>query len=195
MKQKLPLTSPPFVVFTMPLSLDMWLARWLRCQRNGLMTSASLDGWIKSISAVAPFGSVESTLPTPWRTLRQRLPDARIAVVWRPSEEVAATYAHLGIEPDMDILRTHEAMLEAIACAPGVGVLKLPMTDVGYAIRSFWQFIQPKVEFDEDWFDECVEVRFPFELAKPTEHSVRLHVEALREASRLGGSATGLWLN
>ena len=99
---------PPFVIFATPRSRTFWTARFLSyggwyCGHDQIIHCRSLDD-VKSWLAQPFTGTVETAGAPFWRLLRHYRPDARVAVIRRPVEEVVASFMAKGW-PDADALR------------------------------------------------------------------------------------------
>ena len=87
--------APPFVVFALPRSRTYWCSRYLsyggwHCGHDEaahLRSEADVRSWL----AQPATGTVETAAAPFWRLLRHYRPDARVAVIRRPVDEVLAS--------------------------------------------------------------------------------------------------------
>lgn len=201
MKNINPSAPTPFVVFTMPLSSDAWIASWLKCQHCGLLTSASMEAWFKSLS-ILPYGTVESSMPIIWRVLKQRLPNVRIAVVMREIAEIVQEYGFLGKWVDSKILQEQYDLLEVIVRTKGIMRIDLPLEAPFQQLKKLHAHLRPGEDFNQDWLDEAFETRVPNHFLQPNPCTgaqalvvAKIQLEALAESAKLGGNSNTLWLN
>lgn len=187
-------SDPPFIIFTMPLTLDAWLAKWLQCGHNGMLRAASVESWL---AGVREHSSVESSTPISWKLAKQRIPDLRLAVVNRPITGIIEDYALLGKQVRSEALWEHFFILEAICNAPGIGLLHLtPGEDIRPGLRKLWKFLHPSLPFDEDWLDECAEDFTTDPLAGfVLPPSISFGLDVAWQSRLLGGNSSTLWLN
>lgn len=185
--------DPPFVIFTMPNTLDAWLAKWLKCGHNGMFTAPSLSAWIEEVKLR---GSVESFLPVSWKVLKQTIPDIKIIVVNRSISHIAEDFRKLNKPVEIEMLWQHFFVLSAIANSGGVGLIDLEnVTDISDLLHWLWNVIHPHTLIDEDWLDECCEATTELGNSFPDARNTNIIQESLRESARLGGNSSTLWLN
>src|SRR5215469_4135466 len=87
--------APPFVIFALPRSRTFWASRYLsyggwHCGHDEaahLRSEADVRSWL----AQPATGTVETAAAPFWRLLRHYRPDARVAVIRRPVDEVLAS--------------------------------------------------------------------------------------------------------
>lgn len=106
---------PPFVVFALPRSRTFWLSRYLSynswcCGHDEVRYLRSMDD-IKSWFKQPMVGTVETAAGPFWRLLKHYSPEARIATVRRPVEEVVESLCKLA-RFDVPVIRKRMQQLD-----------------------------------------------------------------------------------
>ncbi len=117
---------PPFIVLSLPRSRSAWITAFL--SYGGRKCGHDLATQCESVADFAAMlrgeyaGTAETGAVVGWRAIRALMPEAKIAVVRRPVQEVHNSLARFGLGGKllMDELRERDAMLEQVAAVPGV---------------------------------------------------------------------------
>lgn len=114
----------PFIVFALPRSRTAWLARYL--SYNGRLVghdvaakSASIAGFFHNF-ATDMDGTVETGAMMGWRLFREQFPEAPIAVIRRPIEDVKLSLSQFGVVPRDGDLEARDVFLDEIERQFGV---------------------------------------------------------------------------
>lgn len=96
---------PPFIVYALPRSRTHWLSRFLSyrdwdCGHEEIRHLRSMDD-VKSWLSQPCTGSVETSGASWWRLAQKLRPDIRTVVIRRPLEEVVASLAQFGFDPNV----------------------------------------------------------------------------------------------
>lgn len=123
--------NAPFVVFSLPRSRSKWLSTFLstpgaECSHDAAISAASID---ELCEIIRRGGTVETGLTRAWRIIRDRIPNARFAVILRPINEVEESAARFGWKFPPGYLQAEYARLHKIAAQPGT--LTLGFHDLG----------------------------------------------------------------
>lgn len=120
-----------FIVFALPRSRTAWTARYLsydsRVGHDIATECATPDDFFMKLAPEAELhgevpldGIVETAAMLGWRLIRERLPDARFAVIRRRVCEVERSLSQFGIEAVPGELIDRAEMLNEISEHPGV---------------------------------------------------------------------------
>ena len=117
----------PFIVFALPRSRTAWLSRWLtysgRVVGHDIAVECdTIDDFLDSLS-LGLSGTVETGSVNGWRLVREALPTARIAVIFRPLPDVIASLLAAGFpvtEATVEQLSARLADMSELARQPGV---------------------------------------------------------------------------
>lgn len=115
--------TSPFIVFGLPRSRTKWLSRFLsygawRSHHDLPVSVGSLDHLLAELGQ-PHVGSTETGLAVAWRSIRERFPEARFAVVRRSVAEVETSARRFGWEFPPGYLHAQNARLDEIAAQPG----------------------------------------------------------------------------
>ena len=99
------MTAPPFIVFSTSRSRSTWLSAFLTewatlCGHDQLCHSRSFDD-IKSWFSQPDIGTVETAAASWWRSLERYAPNARVATLRRPADEIIDSLQRQGVEFDI----------------------------------------------------------------------------------------------
>jgi len=108
--------TAPFVIYALPRSRTYWLSRFLTygewtCGHDEIRHLRSLHdarAWFEQ----ARVGTIETAAAPFWRSLREYAPEARIAVVRRPVEDVLESLSGIGLQFDPAFMRSHLTRLD-----------------------------------------------------------------------------------
>lgn len=152
----------PFVVFSMPLSNELWLAHWLECPCDSMLKCSSINEFVERIGASA--GVVEVGAAMAWRLIRLALPPARFAVIRRPIAEVKGAYLQYGVMVRDEELALRAAMIEVIAAAPGTFTFDFKDLAVAPRMKKLWEFCRVDEAWNDEWWIDCIQTNVPFNL-------------------------------
>jgi hypothetical protein len=118
------LTESPFIVFALPRSRTAWLAQYLAYDgrivgHDIAPKSDSIEGFFSAFDN-GMSGTVETGAMMGWRLFRERFPEAAIAVIRRPVQDVKRSLGQFGIFPREGDLEAKDAILDEIAREAGV---------------------------------------------------------------------------
>lgn len=186
--------TAPFIVFSLPRSRSAWIARFLsygerRCGHDIATECASLDEFTSRLRGEYA-GTAETGAVVGWRSLRRRIPDARIAVVRRPVHEVYQSLSRfgLGYQVLMDELIKRDAMLNELACVPGVKSFSFAELNGIEACRALFEHCLGET-FDWEWWEGLAVVNIQVDVPERLRflEANRDRIEALkREATEEG---------
>jgi hypothetical protein len=108
--------TAPFVIYALPRSRTYWLSRFLTygewtCGHDEIRHLRSLHdarAWFEQTHV----GTIETAAAPFWRSLREYAPEARIAVVRRPVEDVLESLSGIGLQFDPAFMRSHLTRLD-----------------------------------------------------------------------------------
>jgi len=163
----------PFVIYALPRSRTAWLSRFLTygpwtCGHDVVTDLHSVDG-LRAFFATPGTGSAETGMVVGWRLVQAYFPDARVVVVRRPVDEVAASLARFGIVMPEGHLETLDSQLAEVARQPAV--LSVSFADLAdeRVCRRIWEHCLD-LPFDSDWWRRWapvdVQIDMPARLAK-----------------------------
>lgn len=116
----------PFIVLSLPRSRSAWVARFLsydgrKCGHDLATECESVAEFVARLRGEYA-GTAETGAVIGWRALRTLIPEAKLAVIRRPVQEVYDSLARFGLGSKMllDELRERDAMLDQVARLPGV---------------------------------------------------------------------------
>lgn len=194
-----------FIVFTLPRSRSAWLAHFLAAPglsvgHDIVRHCASIEDFLYSFAPTPTrprglAGTVETGAMYGWKTIKSRLPDATLAVVRRPREEVLASLAALGITDFADELTARESMLDCISSLKGVLTLEyLALTSLEGASELYKHCLGQELapEWYEHWSQVNIQIDFPTrmaEIAANLPRLARLRDEITLENTRVSGLA------
>lgn len=169
-----------FIIFTLPRSRSAWLAHFLAAP--GLSVGhditrhcASIEEFVYRLAPLA--GTVETGAMYGWKTIKARLPDVTLAVVRRPSCEVLASLAALGVTDFGDELVAREHMLDCVSNLKEV--LTVPYSDLSSyegASRLFKHCLgfEPAEEWYTHWARCNIQIDFKERMAEIVANMPRL---------------------
>lgn len=115
----------PFIVFALPRSRTAWTTYYLA--QNKRLVGHDIGIWCKkpddffaNFGEGGMAGTVETGAMIGWRLIRERVPDARFAVIRRPVDGVKRSLGQFGIVPNAGEMEARDRMLDEIAAHPGV---------------------------------------------------------------------------
>lgn len=116
-------TMRPFIVYALPRSRTAWLSRFLTygpwtCGHDVITNIHTVAG-LKEYFGTPYRGSAETALVEIHSLMEQWFPDAAVAVVTRPIEEVKQSLAKFSLRTD-GILEQQREMLDQVSAKPGV---------------------------------------------------------------------------
>jgi hypothetical protein len=119
------MTQPPFIVFSLPRSRSAWISRFLsyggwKCGHDLATRCATMKEFVGLLND-ENVGTAETGAVVGWRAIRRLLPDARIAVIRRPVQQIYDSLARFGLGSQilMDELIERDAMLDRLARVEG----------------------------------------------------------------------------
>lgn len=143
-----------FLILSLPRSRSKWLSTFLspegrRCGHDLIVKCRSVSDFEAALAPLS--GSCETGGMVGWKLIRQLMPEVRLFVVRRPTEEVLGSFARLGFAVDPQLLEERAAMLDA--CSQAAGVTTIPFS----ALSSFdiCKALFEKtldLEMEEDWW-------------------------------------------
>jgi len=153
---------PPFVVFALPRSRTFWTSRYLsymgwHCGHDEIIRCRSQDD-VKSWLAMPFTGTAETAAAPFWRLLKHYRPDARIAVIRRPVEEVVASFAAKGWRDTPELRRLlmqHDRKLDRIAQQPGVFRATFAELQQEQVCAALFEHCLPGMRHDHAWWQLC----------------------------------------
>jgi hypothetical protein len=122
----------PFLVFSLPRSRSAWLSVFLAGEGAAVghdigIGCATPEDFTSRLASLA--GTCETGAAFAWPLIRQMIPDARCAVVWRDPMEVAASLARLGFPgQESEMVQRAEQLADLTR---GPGVRSFAWTDLG----------------------------------------------------------------
>jgi len=144
-----------FIVFSLPRSRSAWIARFLsyggrKCGHDLAPECGSLDEFTERLRSDYA-GTAETGAVVGWRALRRCLPDARIAIIRRPIDEVYESLARFGLGSQalLSELIERNAMLDDLARVRGV--------------RSFTFADLSRMDDCRALFEHCLDIPFDWE--------------------------------
>jgi hypothetical protein len=163
----------PFVIFALPRSRTAWLSKFLSyrdwtCGHEQIRYFRNLDD-IKSWLAKEKTGTVETAGASFWRLLQKYRPDARVAVIWRPVDEVVDSLMRTGVRFDKAVLteamKRGEAKLEQVAARwPDCLWIKYHHMGSAHTCRKIFSHCLP-YQWDREWWlehaEENIQVSLP----------------------------------
>jgi hypothetical protein len=116
-----------FIVFALPRSRTAWTREYLRYPISGnwrvghdiAATCSTPNDFFNKFDGEM-IGAVETAAMLGWRLIRERMPEAKFAVIRRPVSEVERSLSQFGIEAKMGELIARASMLNEISGHPGV---------------------------------------------------------------------------
>lgn len=143
-----------FIVLSLPRSRSAWLRYYLgypglRPVGHDLAARCgSLAEFRAGLEELA--GTCETGAVLGWRVLREEFPDARLAVVRRPVEQVRESLARFGVDMGQD-LDEKAALLDEVARESGVLVTSFAGLRSPETCRGLFEHCT-QLPFDYDWW-------------------------------------------
>lgn len=193
----------PFFVFALPRSRTLWLSRWLtygtrQVGHDITVECDTIDDFLDSLT-LGLSGTVETAAVEAWPLIREAFPKARIAVVFRPIEEVRASLLRAGVPVDAVVMEALEKRLEAMTeLARQPGVLSLPYAALSNREASAGLFEHLTGEkFDSGWWEMMIganiQIDMPRRLRRLAERGTQ-HAALKQElAEALERQRSGKW--
>jgi GNAT superfamily N-acetyltransferase len=145
----------PFIVYSLPRSRSFWTSRFLSYGRfdayHDLPVSVdSIDELVHALERPNS-GTVETGLSRAAPLLRQRLPQARVAVIRRPVMDSHRSASQAGWDVPVAYLEAEAARLDAIASRPGVLALDYADLDTETGAKRLFEHCLDR-PFDRAWW-------------------------------------------
>lgn len=181
-----------FIVFTLPRSRSAWLSHFLAAPGTSVghditRHCSTVEDFLHAFNPTQArpgglAGTVETAAMYGWKTIKSRLPQATLAVIRRPGNEVLESLAKLGVTDFQAELAARESMLDCISNLKGV--LTLAYSDLALEERASELFTHchgqaPADEWYEHWNRCNIQIDFPSRMAEIVANMPRL--QRLRE--------------
>jgi hypothetical protein len=185
------MTQAPFIVFSLPRSRSAWIARFLsyggkRCGHDLAPRCATMKEFADLVSGEY-VGTAETGAVIGWRAIRRLLPDARIAVVRRPVQEVYESLARFGLGSQslMDELIERDTILHHVAKLPGVRSFRFADLNNVTVCQELFEFCLG-VPFDWEWWESLANVNVQVDVAEQIKYLTenRSRIETLKADAR-----------
>lgn len=194
----------PFFVFGLPRSRTLWLSRWLsygsRYVAHDLAVECdTIDDFLDTLT-LGPAGTAETAAVEAWPLIREAFPQARVAVVFRPIEEVRASLIRAGVPVDAAVMEALEKRLEAmteLARQPLVMSLSYAALSNKEVCADLFTHLTGE-KFDSGWWDMMsganIQIDMPRRLQRLVERGPQHEVLKVELAEALERHRAGKWL-
>lgn len=110
-----------FIILALPRSRTFWLSNFLsyggnRCGHDIAVECDSIEDFEKKMFWLS--GTCETGAMIAWRTLRRRLPDAKIITIRRSKAAVIRSFERLGFDINHEEMDTRDALLDVVEKLP-----------------------------------------------------------------------------
>ena len=138
----------PCIVFALPRSRTLWLARFMDCPHDSVLQQSSVAGMLEFLSRRGP--TIETGLAAAWRLIRDSIPGVRFAVIRRSLRDVRRSAERKGWVFPEGHLETQERALDEIVALPGTLTVRFEDLDDDVTVSFLCGFCG--VKFDpERW--------------------------------------------
>lgn len=183
-------STPPFIVLSLPRSRSFWLASFFRYAEKVVthdlaVECASVLEFQQKLRLVD--GTCETGAVLGWRLLRAEMPEARIVVVHRPWQAVAASLAAFGLAPPVEDLKARAVMLALVSAEPGVLSVNFDQLNDPMICQMLFEHCL-ELPFDWQWWGRLaplnLQVDMPSRLARLHANYPRLEAFKAEVAAR-----------
>ena len=179
----------PFIIYALPRSRTTWLSRFLThgnhvCHHD-LVTEGMSSKDVQRILSTPNTGTAETGMVDYWQAIRKAFPAARLAVVFRPVDDVIASLHRFGWSVDRDYLLARNEKLLEVSALPGVLSTTFEALYTREACANIFEHCLGDV-MPQGWFDRFQKQNIQIDMAARMDRLNRNHtkIEALKaEAS------------
>ena len=168
-KAEEPLAKRPFIVFALPRSRTAWASHYLSYDGERVEHDTAihcevptdfLANFAKGMRGCAETGAVIG-----WRFILSKLPQAKIAVIHRPLEEIKRSLAKLGMQTIEGELETRYAMLAELAQTKDIERFEFHELNAPKHRRRLFEYCLER-EWDQAWDDKSAPLNIQIDMSE-----------------------------